>query len=287
MNKHVIGGLLITLSMVIFAFIGPFIRHIRLPSLVIIFYTSLIASVFLFFYFIWTKKIKEIFITNYFLWMLMSALFILGNVYAYYRAYTMTTLANSVLTHYTAPIFAALLAPIILKEKLERITIISLSISMTGLFLIASNDLAISNQHLTGIAFGSLSGLFYGISILISKKLTDHFHPSVILFYQCTIMAIIIAPMLGTFQYRITSQSFMLLIIYALLVGILAVFLYLKGLRYVEAQHAGILAYSEPVVVVMLGILFYSEIPTAKILLGGILIIYSGFLILRAEARRT
>jgi drug/metabolite transporter (DMT)-like permease len=286
MNKHVFGGLLITLSMIIFSLLGPFVRYVKLPPLVIIFHTSFFSFVLLLFYFIWTNKQKSLIIRNDVLWMIMSALFLLGNVYTYYKAYTATTMANTVLTHYTAPIFAALLAPALLREKLERITIISLVISMTGLFLIASNGLAISTPHFEGIAYGVLSGFFYGVAILISKKLTNRFHPFVILFYQCAIISIVIAPFLKTFQYTITPEYLLLLILYSVIINLLACFLYLKGLSYVEAQHAGILAYSEPVLVVLIGILFYNEIPTARILLGGLLIAYSGYLILKAEARR-
>ncbi len=76
-------------------------------------------------------------------------------------------------------------------------------------------------------------------------------------------------------------------LVYSLIISILGVSLYLKDLRQVEAQHAGILAYSEPVIVIMIGILFYSELPTMKLLIGGLMIIFSGYLILSAEAKRT
>lgn len=284
MNRHLFGGLLITSSMFIFSFIGPFVRHIKLPPLVIIFYASLFSLLILSFYFLITKKTKPIITRQYFLWMIMSALFVLGNLYTYFKAFRATTMANAVLTHYTAPIFAALLAPLLLKEKIEKVTLIALLFSMTGLFLIASNGIAISRQHLSGIAYGLLSGFCYGISILIGKKLVDNFQPTVILFYQCAIMVIILAPFLNTFQYNLTPYCFSLLILYALFVTILAAFLYLNGLRRVEAQHAGIFAYSEPVIVIMIGILFYNEMPSLKMLLGGVLIIYSGYLVLKAES---
>jgi drug/metabolite transporter (DMT)-like permease len=77
-----------------------------------------------------------------------------------------------------------------------------------------------------------------------------------------------------------------MLLVYALVISILGVTLYLKGLRHVEAQHAGILAYSEPFIVVLIGMLFYKEELTLKLLIGGIMIIYSGYLILKAEANR-
>jgi len=286
MNKHLFGGFLITLSMAIFSMIGPFIRYTGLPPLVIIFYPALFTSIILFFYFLSTKRFKELLVGKYVLWLLVSSLCILGNTYTFFTAYTITTMANSVLTHYTAPIFAALLAPVFLKEKLEKVTLISLVLASIGLFLIASNGLAINSQHMTGIIYGACSGFFYGVLILVSKKLINYLKPAVILFYQSTVTVIIFAPFISQPAFAIEINQAFMFLAYSLTVSILGVTLYLKGLRHVAAQHAGILAYSEPVIVVIIGILFYRELPSLKLLIGGLMIIYSGYLILNAEAKR-
>lgn len=286
MNRHLFGGFLITLAMVLFSLIGPFIRFTDLPPLAIIFYSTLFTSTILFVYLLSTGKAAELLIGKRFFWLLISSLCLLGNTYTYFTAYKITTLANAVLTHYTAPIFTALFAPVFLKEHLEKTTVTSLATASVGLFLIASNDLALSRHHLTGILYGSFSGFFYGMLILVSKKLVCFFSPFVILFYQCTVTAILLFPLMVTPQYAISHQQAGLLLIYALLISILAVTLYLKGLRHVQAQHAGILAYSEPVIVVLIGIFFFKEALTLRLFTGGLLILFSGYLILRAEAKR-
>ena len=286
MNRHLFGGFLITLSMAIFSMIGPFIRYVNLPPIVIIFYATLFTSTILFSYFLCSKKLKKLFVGRHILLLIVSAFCILGNTYTYFTAYKITTLANSVLTHYTAPIFAAMLAPIFLKEELEKTTVVSLVFASIGLFLIASNGLAINSQHMTGIIYGSLSGFFYGILILISKKLVSYLDPLVILFYQCTTTVFVLSPFISQPIFSINIHQAGMLLVYALVISILGVTLYLKGLRHVEAQHAGILAYSEPFIVVLIGMLFYKEELTLKLLIGGIMIIYSGYLILKAEANR-
>ena len=286
MNRHLFGGFLITLSMALFSMIGPFIRYVKLQPIVIIFYAALFTSTILFSYFLCSKKLKKLFVGRHILLLIVSAFCILGNTYTYFTAYKITTLANSVLTHYTAPIFAAMLAPFFLKEKLEKTTVISLVFASIGLFLIASNDLAINSQHITGIIYGSLSGFFYGVLILISKKLVSYLDPFVILFYQSTVTVIILSPFISQPIFLIGIDQACMLLVYALVISILGVTLYLRGLRHVEAQHAGILAYSEPVIVVLIGMLFYKEELTIKLLIGGTMIIYSGYLILKAEANR-
>ena len=198
MNKHLFGGFLITLSMAIFSMIGPFIRYVDLqPIVIILLLHALSPQSILFSYFLCSKKLKKLFVGRHLLWLIVSALCILGNTYTYFTAYKITTLANSVLTHYTAPIFAAMLAPIFLKEELEKTTVISLVFASIGLFLIASNGLAINSQHMTGIIYGSLSGFFYGILILISKKLVSYLDPLVILFYQCATTVFVLFPFIS------------------------------------------------------------------------------------------
>ncbi|TAL22864.1 MAG: EamA/RhaT family transporter, partial [Nitrospirae bacterium] len=39
------------------------------------------------------------------------------NTFTYYYAFKYTSIANAVLTHYTAPVIVAFLAPLFLKEK--------------------------------------------------------------------------------------------------------------------------------------------------------------------------
>jgi len=284
MNKHLFGGFLITVSMCLFSLMGPFVRYINLNPLIIIFCTSLLSVVVLFIYLLCTRQAGMLRVRTDLSWMMLSALLLFLNVYTYYLAYTTTTMANAVLTHYTAPIFAALLAPLILGERIRRITLISLVISMSGLVLIASSGIEVSRQHLAGILFGVMSGLFYGILILVSKRLTSNYGPVVIVFYQCLCNMVLILPFLGSFQPDFTLLRAGVLTLYTLFVCLLAPFLYLTGLRFVEAQHAGILAYSEPVLVVFLGLLFYGEMPTLQVLLGGLLIVVSGYLILTRGA---
>ena len=148
---------------------GPFVRYINLNPLIIIFCTSLLSVGILLIYLLATKQAGMLRVRTHLPWMMLSALLLFLNVYTYYLAYTTTTMANAVLTHYTAPIFAALLAPVILGERLKKITLISLVISMSGLVLIASSGIAIGRQHLAGILFGRASG-HYVLSAFLSGR---------------------------------------------------------------------------------------------------------------------
>jgi drug/metabolite transporter (DMT)-like permease len=57
--------------------------------------------------------------------------------------------------------------------------------------------------------------------------------------------------------------------------------MYFSALRRVMAQHAAILGYIEPLAAIPLAFLFLSERPPFLALLGGVLIILSGYLVVR------
>jgi len=149
------GALLISAAMFIFSSIGPFVRTVALPVAVIICITSGLSALFLLAWFVVRGKLDALDIRGYRRWLLLSAACIFGNVFCYYHAYRMTTMANAVITHYTAPVFAALLAPFMLGEKWERVTGIALLISLAGMVLLAG-DVSLGRAHMAGTALGTI-----------------------------------------------------------------------------------------------------------------------------------
>ena len=276
--------MLITAAMLIFSCVGPFVRAVALPVSVIICCTSGAAAVLLLLWFLLRRDAGSLHIKGQRRWLLLSACSLFGNVFCYFQAYRLTTMANTVITHYTAPVFAALLAPLLLGEKWERVTGIALLISTVGLFLIAG-DVAPGQAHLAGAFLGLASGFFYGFSIVIGKKLLRSLRPPVIMMYQCAVIACVALPFTFVEPWGLTAGKVLGLGLYSLLVCLLAAGLYLRGLRHVEAQHAGILAYSELLFVVLLGVLV-GETPGLSVLAGGCLIAVSGYIVLRAESLR-
>lgn len=285
MNKHLKGSILIIMSMFLFSLIGPFVRWINIMPEKILFFASLFTALFLLIYFIFTKKLNKLVIKKARFLLLLSGMLLILNALSYYKAFILTTLSNTVLVHYLAPIIAAVLAPIFFKEKLERITIISLIISIFGLYLITSPNLVLGNEHLAGIFFAFLSAIGYGTLIIANKKLVEKLTLDVILFYQAIITVLILLPFIG-FDFSLAFKPFSLLVVYALLIYILPGFLYLGGIKNVEAQHVGIIAYVEVIFVVLSGFLFFKEIPSFLTIVGGLLILFSGYLVIRAEAKR-
>lgn len=279
MKEQIKGLLFIILAMAIFGFYGIFVRFLNLTAQLILFSNALITTLILFTIFL--KKKEKFSIKNHNLTIIFLGVVFVANNFFYLKAFQLTTIANAILTHYTAPIFVAILAPFLLREKLEKVTLFSLIISFFGLFLIASEGFSLSSKHFSGILFGTASGLAYAFSIIIYKYLLKDLPVYTLIFYQSLVGSIILSPFV--FPQISLSLPFFWLIAFALLFGILATFLHFQGIKRVKAQQAGILGYSEPVFGTSYAFLFFGEAPTLIIFVGGALIILAGYLIFRPQ----
>ena len=111
-------------------------------------------------------------IKKYKWFILLYGIINLLNNFFFFQAFLNTSISNAVLTHYTAPIFVALLAPYLLKERLEKITIIALIIAIIGLGIISYQNLSLQSKDFIGIVFGTASGLMFALVIISIKYLS-------------------------------------------------------------------------------------------------------------------
>jgi drug/metabolite transporter (DMT)-like permease len=278
----------IIFAMLIWSTWGPIIRWLALPAVVVLFYTSLIAS---FTVPVVLKVRGELSLTGvrdvWWLFALLAASSITNNV-TYFYSLAHTTVSNAVFTHYTAPLFVAVLAPVIIAERLQKVTLISLPIAAVGMVLIVLSigGIRVDSEDSAGIIAGTVSGVAYAFIIIFSRKLSRmllHHKAVVILLWTTTIVT---APWALSMDYHLNHRAAGLLLMTGLMHSTLAPLLYYSALRKVIAQHAAILGYMEPLSAIPLAYLFLSETPTFVALFGGVLILFSGYLVIRSHMQQ-
>jgi drug/metabolite transporter (DMT)-like permease len=195
--------------------------------------------------------------------------------------------SNAVFTHYTAPLFVAILAPLIIAERLQKVTIISLPIAVLGMTLIvfADGGFTTGGAHTAGIIAGTISGVAYAFIIIFSRSLSrmSMHHKAVIIVLWVTTPALAAGVFLTDFH--LDYRQVVLLVMTGVLHSTLAPLLYYDALRKVIAQHAAILGYMEPLAAIPLAFVFLKETPTVLALLGGALILFSGYLVIHDRLR--
>ena len=272
-------------AMLIWSTWGILIRWLALPAVVVLFYSSLVAS---FTVPLVLKMRGELTLSGVRkVWWLFAILVVssVTNNVSYFYSLAHTTVSNAVFTHYTAPLFVAVLAPLIIAERLLKVTLISLPIAALGMVMIvlAGGGLRTGHGDASGIIAGMISGIAYAFIIIYSRKLSQmllHHKAVVVLPWTTTIVT---APWALFMHYHLDYRAASLLLITGVFHSTLAPLLYYSALRKVMAQHAAILGYMEPLAAIPLAYLFLSETPSSVALIGGILILFSGYLVIHSR----
>jgi drug/metabolite transporter (DMT)-like permease len=196
-----------------------------------------------------------------------------------------SSVAVAILTVYTAPVFVAILAPLVLGERRSRIGLLALVISAPGLALIALGGEEGSSADPLAIALGLGAALTYALLIIGVKTVTNDVSPFMLAFWQYVIVAAVLAPvLLGGGRALPNAEEWP----YVALLGLLLTggmgALYVWNLRHVTAQAAGLLAYVEPVSASFLAWAILGQELGWKVALGGAAVLAGGVLVVLYES---
>jgi len=263
--------------------LGVVIRLSGAPVHLLIFFSCLVSSCLIGLMFLKERYRKEIPRGRELSPLLIIGPISLANSFSFFYAYQNTTVANAVLTHYTAPVLVAFLAPIFLKERLTIRVFGAVAAATLGLWIMLDVSpqrffsLIIEGDRATGgILAGLFSGFCYAVLVILFRVLSPSYHPLVMTFFQNLTIACILLP----FAARGASSGSFLwaYAVMGVVHSTIAPVLYFRGFREVTANRAAILGYLEPVCAILLGVIFLGEGVTYKTVMGGCIILFSGYL---------
>lgn len=271
--------------------LGIVIRLSGLPVHLLIFFSCLISSCLIGLAFTKRKYRRHFPARKNLLPFLILGPLSLLNTFCFFYAYQNTTVANAVLTHYTAPIFVAFLAPVFLRERLTARIFLSVAVATAGLWILLGLSpgqfltmLLAGDKDTGGILAGLFSGLAYAVLLIVLRKFAKGYHPLVLAFFQNFVIAALLLPFAeapGNLRSALWAFGIM-----GIVHSTIAPVLYLRGLKEVTANKAAILGYLEPVCAIILGALFLGEGLHARTAVGGALILFSGYLTIKDSAAR-
>lgn len=273
-----LGCLYVTVAAVIWGSNGVIVNYVPLNAYVIAFFRVLFATVALIPLVCLTQR-REM-VENAKAWRVMLGLGLLLSLgWGFlFQSMKLIAIGNAVLLNYMAPIFAALFAPIFLKEKIERLTIFALALSVAGVIMISQQGIQVGSSNLLGIVFGLLAGLAYAGFIILSKKTVAHLSSLTVALYAYMSATFFLSPFLIDVNLSLNPTSWILLLVLGFFNTGFAVTLYLKGLKLILAQKAVIFTYFEPMSAMIFGFLFLTQQLTPLMLIGGFLILLAGYL---------
>lgn len=267
----------ILLAIFLWSAIGVIFRLSNVSVHIFLFY-SLVIAVAVQSLIAWKKGyIKEITDRKRLTAPVLLGLVSLINSLAFFYAFRVTTISNAVLTHYTAPIIVAVLAALFLREKITKTLIGAIVISSIGLWIML-DGFSVQPGHMIGILSGLASGAAYAVIIIMARKYAGQYRPFMLTYIVNITILICLAPFIREFPLHALWSFLVMGIVHS----IIAPILYYLGLQEVSASRAAVLGYLEPVSAIALSMIFLGEMPGQNSLLGGALILVSGYITIRA-----
>lgn len=193
----------------------------------------------------------------------------LAGVILNFYAITHLTLADSTMLGKLSPIFVTIMACLFLKEKIDKEQIIGIFITFGGALLVIKPEFSLS--IIPSLA-GLLSAASAGIAYTLLRYLKDKESPDTIVFYFSVVSVVGTLPFVLNDYIMPDSTQLMLLLATGLFASI-GQFGITYAYKYSKATEVSVYNYSAIVFGIILGFIFFHEIPDMLSLLGGAIII--------------
>lgn len=180
------------------------------------------------------------------------------NVGAFFAAMETTTVAVAVLTHCTAPVLVALLAPR-LEGTRVRGSVAAALVALGGLVLLLRPWEQSSAQLWLGAGLGLLSAVAYASLVFTVQPLAARIGIGRATSYHALLAGLLLVPFAAPHAGAIEWSDIGLLVLGGLLPGTLGAYLFLDGLRRIGSARSAVLTLLEPAVAVLVGFTFFGE----------------------------
>lgn len=200
-------------------------------------------------------------------------------VYCFFKAVTVTTVAQANILNMTYPLFIAIFTWIFLKKQRDVISVVMVLIAFAGVWLVLSpGGFGLNLNHLWGL----MSGLTAAAAIIYLNLSRQSHDTHTILFYMFGLGAVIIYLLFYQHIFFPGTIEFYYLALCAV-TGIAGQYLLTLGFRYVTAVEGGIISSTRILLAALLGPLLVAE--PALTLAGwtGALLIFSANVVLAAR----
>ncbi|MGE3244878.1 MAG: DMT family transporter [Beijerinckiaceae bacterium] len=273
------------------------------PLAVIIFFRSFFALVVLVVWLAWRGAFPRALHTRRLPAHLVRSIAGIGSMFFIFAAYGMIPLAEATAIGYVQPLMVALLAALILRERITRLRIASIAAGFAGVILMLWESIGGvgggGQQHALG-AFSALMGAgLVAIAFIQIRRLTLTEDTGAIAFYfqaTTTLAALAVlgaavlwpsgAPLAETMHSQVwvwpRGFDWVALILIGVLGGVGQI-LMTQGFRYADASILAVFDYSSLIWAVLIGLAIFGETPTSYVMAGAAIVIAAGLAVVWEE----
>ena len=224
------------------------------------------------------------------IWMFVGtgvvSLVLFYSLYFYATIHSQASVAVVLL--YTSPIFVLLLSAVLFKERITRMKLLCLGMTVLGCTLVSGVFGASYKLTIRVLLAGLGSGFFYALYTIFARFALERYDSTTVTAYTFLLGALGSLPLggpVGSVRILAASPALLLPLLGICLVStVLPYLLYTWGLQRMDSGRAAILAAVEPLVGAVLGMAAYGE-PHDAAKLAGIALILAAILLLNRPAK--
>lgn len=190
----------------------------------------------------------------------------------YFACINMCGLSFAAILLYTAPCFVVLLSAVFFKEHLTRQRGFALIIAFVGCLLVVGVGSGQTSLSRLGILVGLASGIGYALYSIFARVALKHYEAPTVMFYTFLFASLALLPFsepINIVSLALDSASvFEVMIALALISTVTPFACYTTGLAHMETGKASIMAFVEPMVSLLLGVMVFGEVLTLQNMIG-------------------
>ena len=299
-NKTYLGAIAVAIAAALWGISGIiFIPNLyNLPTYFVVFMIHFLPFCFLTLFFFRQYRYITAFTKLDWLILILISLFgaILGTL-AIVKALFLVNfhhLSVVVLLQKLQPIFAILLASLILKERISKHFILLTIITLYGGYLLTFGLKLPTAERNINTLYACLCALFaafcFGSATVFGKCITDRYSSITITFYRYFLTTLILGTYILTYNKidifgLITPMNWTIFFIIMFTSGLLSIYLYYVGLKNINANIATFCELSMPIAAVLLDYFVNGNILSSIQIIGGIIMIAGIITLVKTQAK--
>jgi drug/metabolite transporter (DMT)-like permease len=276
---------LVALSAILYGFLGYLgtqLLHEHFSVSSMLFWRFFIATVWIFLFNLFqsslgptSKPSLGTLLTSF----LLGALFYSSGAAFFFLACRETGTGLAMVIFFCYPLFVALLVWLQNRSNLDKFTLLSLVLILSGLILLKGrNENALS---FIGIVFAIVSALCYAFYVFNSKKILTQLSATsctTLVCLSCALVFSLLSVTTGSFIWPTTLSSLFYVLALGIIATALPIQLLLKGMQVIDPMQASILSVLEPIVTLAVGVAFLGELISPLQTLGILIILTGAFI---------
>ena len=203
--------------------------------------------------------------------------------------------SNAAILTLCLPVFTAIFAFLILKEKMNRIRWISFAIAIVGVILCSTGDikqLDLGSRYAVGnilILLAIIGNSYYNVGI---KRIAERYTEREMVFYTYVFMVILLTPLVLYFEKDVftripsfTAQTWIGMSILTFFHNFLSMLLFFKALKMLDAMQVALSNYLVAFFGLPIAAIWLGETLNNQAIAGGILVLVSTLIITIVDSR--